>query len=86
MPEPLMSDTLTQIDDFRRYAERRIAAGEERTVAELFDDWLGDSRSDADREADLRAIEESLRDIDAGNLGRPFEEFDRDFRERNGLS
>jgi hypothetical protein len=81
-----MSDTLSQIDDFRRYAEQRVAAGEKRTVAELFDDWLEDGRSEADREADLRAIEESLRDIDAGNLGRPFEEFDREFRERNGLT
>lgn len=80
-----MSDTLSQIDDFRRYAEQRVAAGEKRTVADLFYDWHEDSRSEIDREADLRAIEESLRDIDAGNLGRPYEEVIAEVRQKYGL-
>ena len=84
--EILMSDTLAQIDDFRRYAEQRLAAGEKRTVAEFFDEWLEDSRSDAEREADLRAVEESLRDIDAGNLGRPSEVVIAEIRRKYGLS
>lgn len=81
-----MSDALTQIDDFRRYTEKRVAAGESRSVVEFFDDWLEDSRSDADREADLRAIEEALRDFDAGDRGRPFEEFMAEMRQKHGLS
>jgi hypothetical protein len=80
-----MSDTLTQIDDFRRYAEQRVAAGEKRTVVELFDDWLEDSRPNADREADLQAIEEALREYDAGNLGRPYEEVIAEVRQKYGL-
>lgn len=81
-----MSDTLTQIDNFRRYAEQRVAAGEKRSIVELFDDWLEDSRTDADREADLRAVEEALRDFDAGDRGRPFEEFMAEMRQKYGLS
>jgi hypothetical protein len=84
--ENLMSDTLTQIDDFRRYAERRVAAGEKRSIVELFDDWLEDSRTDADREADLKAVEEALRDFDAGDRGRPYEEVIAEVREKYGLS
>lgn len=81
-----MSDTLAQIDEFRRYAEPRVAAGENRTVVELFDEWMEDSRSAAEREADLRAVEESLRDIDAGNLGRPYEEVIEEIRQKYGLT
>jgi hypothetical protein len=84
--EILMFDTLAQIDEFRRFAEQRLAAGERRTVAELFDEWMEASPTEAEREADLRAIEESLRDIDAGNLGRPYEEFMAEFRQKYGLS
>ena len=84
--EILMSDTLAQIDDFRRYAEQRLAAGEKRTVAEFFDEWLGDSRSDAERDADLRAVEDALRDFDAGDRGRPYEEVIAQIRQKYGLS
>ncbi len=35
--------------------------------------------------ADLAAIEGGLRDVDAGRV-RPVEDFDRDFRTRNGIS
>ena len=81
-----MSDPLAEIDEFRRFAEQRVATGERRTVAEFFDEWMEASPTVAEREADLRAIEESLRDIDAGDRGRPYEEFIAEIRQKYGLS
>jgi hypothetical protein len=33
----------------------------------------------------VAAVEEALADIEAGDDGRPWEEFDREFRQRHGL-
>jgi hypothetical protein len=37
-------------------------------------------------EEEVAAIDEAIRDMENGDTGIPFEEFDRDFRERHGLS
>jgi hypothetical protein len=44
----------------------------------------GDESSDAEDD-DLVAIQEAIEDMDAGDTGIPFEEFDREFRARHNL-
>lgn len=49
--------------------------------------WRLQNRSPDDEEykADVEAIREALADMDAGDTGRPWEEFDREFRKRHNL-
>ncbi|MBY0587181.1 hypothetical protein K2X85_08395 [bacterium] len=50
------------------------------------DDLIREALRTLDRTRDdLAAIESGLADVDAGRV-RPFEEFDREFRARNGIS
>ncbi|HEV7279512.1 MAG TPA: hypothetical protein VGN57_04795 [Pirellulaceae bacterium] len=72
-----MSDTMAQVDDFCRYAERRVVAGEKGTIVELFHEWLRDRRSDVERDADPRAVDPALRDANMGNLSGGFTGSDR---------
>jgi hypothetical protein len=79
---------IARIDDaraFRDFLDAQLAAGgASRSLDEILDLWHVENAPEAEREETLRAIREGLDDMDAGRT-RPFEEFDREFRERNGL-
>lgn len=42
-------------------------------------------RMNAERRDDIEAIQEAIDDMENGDMGIPFEEFYRDFRERHRL-
>jgi hypothetical protein len=44
-----------------------------------------DVRSDAELAASIAAVKQALDDMHNGDTGIPLEEFDREFRNRNGL-
>ena len=69
------------IDDFASFAKGRLAAGVSASIDDLYDEW----RESHGAEEDRLALEASLRDMAAGETGRPFEEFSAEFREQNGL-
>lgn len=74
--------TEQQIDDFSKYARACVSSGVEATsLAELLDQWLVENPP----MDDLLAIQASLRDMEAGEIGQPFDAFAADFRARNGL-
>lgn len=52
---------------------------------EVLDQWRAEHPLDDDND-DVIAVEETLADMEAGDLGRPWDEFDREFRQRHGLS
>lgn len=54
------------------------------TLDEALNRWEHENETDDEREETIRAIREGLDEMYAGR-GRPFEEFDREFRERHGL-
>jgi hypothetical protein len=54
------------------------------TLDEAINRWEHENAPDEEREETIRAIREGLDEMHAGR-GRPFEEFDREFRERHGL-
>ena len=77
---------LTQRNALREQIEagtRQLAGGEctdydSQALRERFDDQQF-------REQEVAAIQEGIKDMEAGRV-RPFREFDREFRLRNGLS
>jgi hypothetical protein len=74
--------TEQQIDDFTMFAKARIVSGvSANSLTELLDEWLMNNPPDDDR----LAIQASLRDMEAGETGKAFDEFAAEFRARNGL-
>lgn len=75
--------TTQQIDAFAQFARARIEKdAAEISLVELLDEWLLQNPSPED----WLAIQASLRDMEAGETGQPFEQFAAEFRDRNGLS
>jgi hypothetical protein len=52
---------------------------------EVLDLWRSDYPLPEDFEETVEALREALDDLKAGDLGRPFEEFDAEFRARHNL-
>jgi len=70
-----MRATLEQVDSFREYARQQLAnGGSQLTIDELYDRW----RATLANDADLLAVQASLRDMEQGETGRSFDEFDRE--------
>jgi hypothetical protein len=55
------------------------------TPEEALDEWRRQNPSVEAEEEDAAAIQEALDDLANGDRGMPFEEFDRQFRERHSL-
>jgi Arc/MetJ-type ribon-helix-helix transcriptional regulator len=73
--------TITIPDEWQPLIEREMAAGGYASPDDLLQDaltqWL-------ERRDTLAAVNQGIDEMKAG-LGRPVEEFDREFREKNGL-
>ena len=61
--------------------QRQLASGSYASPDEVLRDALAALRS---RDEEVVAIQEAIDEMEAGR-GRPFHEFDREFRQRNGL-
>jgi hypothetical protein len=74
--------TEQQIDAFSQFAKSQIESGASAdSLVELLDQWLLENPPPGD----LLAIEASMRDMEAGETGKPFDKFAAEFRARNGL-
>ncbi len=69
-----------KIEDFTRFAKNHAA--EVTTMDELYDRW----RARKFQETDSLAVQASLRDMEQGETGQPFDEFAEEFRKKNGIS
>jgi hypothetical protein len=70
---------------FRAFIDAQLAnGGASLTPAEVLDLWEIHNPIEEEREETLAAIRQGLKDADEGRV-RPFEEVDREFREKNGL-
>lgn len=71
---------------FRDFLENRLTqqVGEGPTLDDLLDLWAFENATEAEQAETCRAIQQGLDDWSAGRT-RPFEEFDRAFREQHGL-
>ncbi|MCS7466298.1 hypothetical protein NZK35_06365 [Stieleria sp. ICT_E10.1] len=74
--------TLQEIEQFSRFAVSRIESdGAHLSISELFDEW---NIQNPPKE-DGFAIKAAIRDMENGDTGQPFDEFAREFRDRNNL-
>jgi hypothetical protein len=78
----------TRRDDlhaFRAFIDAHLAnGGASLTPAEALDLWEIQNPIDEEREETLAAIRQGLKDAGEGRV-RPFEEVDREFRQKHGL-
>jgi hypothetical protein len=73
------------IQAFRAFIDEQLTGGGiSLTPADALGLWEIRNPSDEEREETLAAIRQGLRDADEGRV-RPFEEFDREFRQKHGL-
>ena len=77
-----MSTSEAEIDSFAQFAKGQLArGGEGLSLDELFDQW----RIRHPPSEDAPAIRASVRDMEGGETGRPFDQFADEFRRRNDL-
>jgi len=77
-----MSASEAEIDSFAQFAKGQLArGGQGLSLDELFDQW----RIRHPPSEDAPAIRASIRDMEEGEAGRPFDEFADEFRQRNNL-
>ncbi|MCA9236264.1 MAG: hypothetical protein KDA44_12395 [Planctomycetales bacterium] len=77
-----MPDAAHDLAAFTAFAQARLGAGEQVSLDELYDQWRLAQPSDDD----VQAVQAALRDMAAGETGRPFDEFAAEFRARHGLT
>ncbi len=71
---------------FRDFLDTKLSSGgEDRSLEELIGLWEYENQTDAEQEETLAAIRRGLADVEAGRT-RPLEEFDREFRQKHGLT
>lgn len=81
-----MANVDEEFASFCKFAEFRLH-GDVPTdsLDTLYAEWRASNPSPELLEIDVRAVRAALRDMEAGQIGRPVEEFMADFRQRNGL-
>ena len=75
-----------ELERFHKFSLELIQRGEiDWTWRDLLDAWRRQDPDSPERLADLAAIREAIADMEAGEVGRPFEEFDREFRRQHNI-
>jgi hypothetical protein len=75
-----------ELSNFHHFVGEQLARGDDSLSPEdVLDLWRGQHPDPAMEDA-TEAIREALDDFAAGDRGRPIAEFDREFRQRHGLS
>jgi hypothetical protein len=82
-----MTITLEQLDSFHHFAcEQLKNGGAGLSLEELLDRWRMQYPSPDELRENVLAVKASIRDMESGVTGRPFDDFARDFRNRNGIA
>ena len=81
------SDLSVELKEFHDFVGRKLAAGDAvLSPEEALDQWRDAHPSSDVFVKDVAAVQEALDDMAAGDVGLPLDEFDRQFRQRHGLS
>jgi hypothetical protein len=71
---------------FHQFIGQRLKEGDDNlSPEEALDIWRSEHPLPGDFEETVAALREALEDLEAGDLGQPFEEFDREFRARHNI-
>ncbi|HEY1377867.1 MAG TPA: hypothetical protein VGF55_13795 [Gemmataceae bacterium] len=78
----MSAQPIHELREFHRFLGEKMNAGEASLSPEdVLDEWRS-LHPDPD---DVAAIQEAIDDLENGDTGVPFEEFDQDFRARHNL-
>jgi len=77
----------TDLHSFHQFVAEKVNGGSEHlSPEEVLDQWRTlHPAPGATHPDDLAAIQEAIDDMEAGDRGIPFEDFDREFRSRHNL-
>lgn len=75
-----------ELPDFHRFVGEKVSNGAPSlSPEEVLDEWRMLHPAPERGPGDIAAIQEAIDDMEQGDSGIPFEEFDRDFRARRKL-
>jgi hypothetical protein len=81
-----MSNVASDLAQFHQFIGARLGQGDgELTPEEALELWRSEHPGPDNFEDSVAAIQEALDDVAAGDCGRPFDVFDREFRGRHNL-
>jgi hypothetical protein len=80
------TQSLHDLRDFHRFLGQKVSnGGESLSPEEVLDEWRVLHPDPRAIEEDRAAIQEAIEDMENGDTGIPFADFDRDFRTRRNL-
>ncbi len=79
-------DPAPELVRFQQFLGETLQRRTDLSPEEALDLWRQQNPSIDDFESTILAIDEAIANMDAGHPGQPFDEFDREFRQRHGLS
>jgi hypothetical protein len=81
----MATERINDVRAFRSFLNEKLSnEGASLTLDEALGLWEYENASDEQREETLEAIQQGFADVEAGRV-RPFEDFDREFRQKHGL-
>jgi hypothetical protein len=81
----MATDNSGELNAFHQFIGTQLQSGAKLSPQEAVDQWRAMHPSDDDLDEIEVMVQEALDNIAAGDKGRPFEEFDLEFRRRHGL-
>jgi hypothetical protein len=81
-----MAEAAQELQNFYQFADQRLRGHTgEQSLDQLFAEWRSQNPGPKELQDNVLAVRASLRDMDSGINGRPIDEFELEFRQRNGL-
>ena len=82
----MSTDANSELFQFHQFVGEQLVTGPPwLSPEEALEAWRLQNRTSEEFEEDAQAIREALADMDAGDTGRPWKEFDCEFRKRHKL-
>ncbi len=82
----MTTDRINDVRAFRSFLDEKLSnEGANLTLDEALGLWEYENASDEQRAETRGAIQQGFADVEAGRV-RPLEDFDREFRQKHGLS
>jgi hypothetical protein len=82
----MATDPTSELVRFHEFLDETLRSGLRLSPEEALDLWRQRNPATDDFQDTVVALREAIAEMDAGDTGQPFEDFDREFRMRHGLS
>ncbi len=79
-------DPAPELVRFQQFLGETLERSTDLSPEEALDLWRQQNPATEDFDDTILALDEAIANRDAGHPGQPFDEFDREFRKRHGLS